>query len=120
MKNKPKYNIFSNTSYALVGLSEIIKNEISFKIEIIIFLILFPWIFLFDFSMVERILLFVGLSGVLLAEVINSAIERTVDLVTLEYNEMAKKAKDASSAIVFISVIIFIFIWGTIFYDKVY
>ena len=36
-----------------------------------------------------------------LAEAINSAIERCVDLVTLHYHEMAKRAKDVGSAVVF-------------------
>lgn len=119
MRNQPKYHFFKNTSYALDGLRDIIKNETSFKIEVIIFFLLLPWIFIIDFNIVEKILLFMTLSGMLLAEVINSAIERTVDLVTLDHHDMAKRAKDAGSSIVFIAIVIFVFCWGILIYDKI-
>lgn len=51
--------------------------------------------------------MFITLMGMPLAEIINSAIERCVDLVTLHYHEMAKRAKDVGSAIVFLSIFIF-------------
>ncbi len=54
----------------------------------------------------NKLFMFITFSGVLLAEVINSAIERTVDLVTIEYHPMAKKAKDMGSTIVFVSICI--------------
>ena len=120
MRNQPKYHFFKNTSYALSGLQDVFKNETSFRIEVLIFLILSPWIFIFDFAIVERVLMFMAMSGMLLAEVINSAIERTVDLVTLEHHEMAKRAKDAGSAIVFISIFIFCVVWGSFFYEKLF
>ena len=118
MRNQPKYHFFKNTSYALSGLNEVFNHETSFKIEVVIFLILLPFIFMIDFDIVERVLMFMTLSGMLLAEIINSAIERTVDLVTLEHHEMAKRAKDAGSAIVFVSIFIFCIVWGSFFYEK--
>lgn len=118
MRNQPKYYFLKNTSYALSGLKEVFDHETSFKIEVVIFLILLPFVFIIDFDIVERILMFMTLSGMLLAEIINSAIERTVDLVTLDHHEMAKRAKDAGSAIVFVSIFIFCVVWGSLFYEK--
>ena len=54
----------------------------------------------------------------LLAEAINSAIERVVDLVTLEHHQMAGRAKDVGSTIVFISIFIFIITWAIILIDT--
>jgi len=51
----------------------------------------------------NKLFMFITFSGVLLAEVINSAIERTVDLVIIEYHQMAK---DMGSAFVFVSICI--------------
>lgn len=45
------------------------------------------------------------------AEIINSAIERCVDLVTKEYNEIAKQAKDIGAFLVFISFLIATILW---------
>ena len=117
MRNQPKYNFFKNTSYALKGLIDLLKNETSFKIEFLIVLILLPILFILDLTINTKLLMFISLVGMLLAEAINSAIERVVDLVTLEHNEMAGRAKDVGSTVVFISISIFIVTWGTILFS---
>lgn len=114
MRNQPKYNFFKNTSYALKGLVDIIKHETSFKIELLLSLFLLPFIFYIDTSLVYKLLMFISLMGMLLAETINSAIERVVDLVTLEQHPMAGRAKDVGSTIVFLSIFVFIITWGSI------
>ena len=118
MRNQPKYNFFKNTMYALNGLLDIIKNESSFKIELVLVIILIPFIFILDLSLFKQLFMFISLFLLLLCEIINSAIERCVDLVTLEYNEMAKRAKDVGSTIVFFSILILIFTWGLIIFDT--
>ena len=118
MRNQPKYNFFKNTSYALKGLKDLIKTETSFKIELIITIVLLPIIFIIDTSLTNKLLMFITLMGMPLAEAINSAIERVVDLVTLEYNEMAGRAKDVGSTNVFISIFIFLITWGAILISK--
>ena len=117
MRNQLKYNFFKNTSYAIKGLIDLIKNESSFKIELIITLLLLPVIIFIDTTLTNKALMFVTLMGMLLAETINSAIERVVDLVTLEHHDMAGRAKDMGSAIVFISIFIFVVTWMIIIID---
>ncbi|MBL0687640.1 MAG: diacylglycerol kinase [Sulfurospirillum sp.] len=119
MRNQPKYNFIKNTMYALRGLQDIIKHESSFKIELIISIILIPFILLVDLLLVEKLLLFITMMGVLIAETINSAIERVVDLVTLEYHDMAKRAKDVGSSIVFLSISLSVIVWGFILFDMI-
>ena len=118
MRNQPKYNFFKNTSYALKGIVDLLKTETSFKIELIITIILLPIIFFIDTSLTNKLLMFITLMGMLLAETTNSAIERVVDLVTLEHHKMAGRAKDVGSAIVFISIFIFVITWGSILISK--
>jgi diacylglycerol kinase (ATP) len=117
LRNQPKYNFFKNTSYALKGLIDLIKTETSFKIELVITIILLPVIFFIDTTLTNKVLMFISLIGMLMAETINSAIERVVDLVTLEHHDMAGRAKDVGSAIVFISIFIFVVTWGIILID---
>ena len=111
MRNQPKYNFFKNTSYALKGLVDLIKTETSFKIELIITLVLLPVIIFIDTTLTNKALMFITLMGMILAETTNSAIERVVDLVTLEHHDMAGRAKDVGSAIVFLSIFIFVITW---------
>jgi diacylglycerol kinase (ATP) len=118
LRNQPKYNFFKNTSYALKGIGDLLKTETSFKIELIITIILLPIIFFIDTSLTNKLLMFITLMGMLLAETTNSAIERVVDLVTLEHHKMAGRAKDVGSAIVFISIFIFVITWGSILISK--
>jgi diacylglycerol kinase (ATP) len=117
LRNQPKYNFFKNTIYALKGLIDLTKNETSFKIELILTLILLPVIIFIDTTLTNKAILFVTLMGMLLAETTNSAIERVVDLVTLEHHDMAGRAKDAGSTIVFLSIFIFVITWLIIFID---
>lgn len=118
MRNQPKYNFLKNTTYALKGLKDLILTETSFKIELIITIILVPVIIFIDTTLTNKVLMFITLMGMLLAEATNSAIERIVDLVTLEYHDMAGRAKDVGSTIVFISIFIFVITWAIIFIDT--
>ncbi len=111
MRNQPKYHFFKNTTYALNGLKDVITHETSFKIELVIAIILLPLLLVLDISLTHKLLMFMTLMGMLLAEVINSAIERVVDLVTLEHHAMAGRAKDVGSTIVFLSISIFVVVW---------
>ncbi len=117
MRNQPKYSFFKNTTYALKGLVDLLKTETSFKIELILSFILIPFIVLIDLSLVYKLLMFISLMGVLIAEATNSAIERAVDLVTLEHHDMAGRAKDVGSTIVFLSIVLFVAVWGLILLD---
>jgi len=114
VRNQPKYHFLKNTSYALSGLKDIIQHETSFKIELILALVLIPVIIILDVSLSSKLFLFISLFGMLIAETINSAIERVVDLVTLEHHEMAGRAKDVGSTIVFLSIAVFVIVWGVI------
>jgi diacylglycerol kinase (ATP) len=118
LRNQPKYNFFKNTSYAVNGLKDLIKTETSFKIELIITIILLPVIIFVDATLTNKALMFISLMGMILAETINSAIERVVDLVTLEHHHMAGRAKDVGSAIVFLSIFIFVVTWSIILIDT--
>ena len=118
MRNQPKYNFIKNTTYALKGLKNIISTESSFRIELIITLLSLPLIYLIDTTLTNKILLLFSLLLVLLSEAVNSAIERVVDLVTLEHHDLAGQAKDAGSAAVFISIVIAAFTWILIVLDS--
>ncbi|MCF6330754.1 MAG: diacylglycerol kinase [Sulfurimonas sp.] len=111
MRNQPKYTIIKNTKYALSGLLDMLKNETSFKIELMFVIVLAPFLILADIDMTNKLLMFISMMGILIAETINSAIERVVDLVTLEHHPMAGRAKDIGSSIVFLSIGVFLVVW---------
>ncbi len=114
MRNQPKYNFFKNTTYALKGMKELLKTETSFKLELLVVVVLLPLIFILDLELSQKLLMFLTLFLMPLCEAINSSIERVVDLVTSEYHPLAAQAKDIGSAIVFISICLFVLTWGVI------
>ena len=123
MRNQPTYHFFKNTMYALQGLKDIIKTERSFQIELILVLIFAPIPMWLDIDLSEKLLMISTLMGLLIAESINSAIERVVDLVTKDYHPMAGRAKDVGSTIVFyllifLSIVLFSVVWGAILWDH--
>lgn len=120
MTNKPKYNFFKNSKYALNGLIEIFKNESSFKIEVALAIPFLILSFILNISVIEHILLIFVTLFVLFAEIVNSAIERVVDLVTKEHHELAKNAKDAGSAAVCISIVIASLTWSIILFNIIF
>ena len=109
--NKPKHNLLRNGGYAVEGFIDIVKNETSFKWQL---LMLFgfgivAWILPIGFS--YSVILFMSLFIPVLAEVANSSIERVVDLVTSDYHILAKQAKDAGATLVLLSLIVTLLIW---------
>jgi len=116
--NKPQYTLFKNTRYALNGIAEITKHEKSFKLQLLLFLTagIVAWALPIPFT--HHAILFISLYIPLLAEITNSAIERNVDLVTVEYHELAKRAKDAGAALVFVSFMTLASIWALTLYDA--
>jgi diacylglycerol kinase (ATP) len=111
MNNKPKYTLFKNASYAVDGFIHAIKNETSFKLELIVALIVFPAIYFFPFELMYKLVLLVTYFMIMVAELLNSAVENVVDLVTTEIHPLAKAAKDIGATAVLFSVILHILCW---------
>ncbi len=109
--NKPKHNLFRNGVYALEGFVDIIKNETSFKWQLLMLFVMGIVAWSLPVSFTVSSILFISLFIPILAEVINSAIERVVDLVTQDYHILAKQAKDVGATIVLLSLIVTLLIW---------
>lgn len=111
MNNKPKYHLFKNTQYAIEGLIHALKTESSFKLELIAGVIIIPLIFILDFVLIEKVALLMTAILVLIVELINSAIENVVDLVTKEIHPLAKSAKDIGSTAVMFAIGLHLILW---------
>jgi len=109
--NKPKHNLFRNGMYAVEGFIDIVKNETSFKWQLLMLFIMgsIAWILPIDFGYSAT--LFCILFLPILAEIANSALERVVDLVTQDYHILAKQAKDAGATLVLLSLIVTAMVW---------
>ena len=111
MNNKPKYTLFKNASYALDGLVHAIKHETSFKLEVLIAFIVFPAIYFMPFEFIYQLVLFITYFIIMIAELLNSAVENVVDLVTKEIHPLAKSAKDIGATAVLFTLILHVACW---------
>jgi undecaprenol kinase len=105
--------------YASAGIKHAFKSEQNIRIHMIIVLVVFGLAFLLDASRWEWMILLLLVGGIISLELINTAIERTMDLVTnKEIHPLAKQAKDVAAGAVLIFAVISIIIGIIIFYDK--
>ena len=115
---KPKYSLKNNFLYAMDGFREILKEK-AFQIEILAFFIAVIFLFVFSYPIWAKFFMFSSLFIPLIAESFNTAIEKTVDLVTDDFHHLAKHAKDIAAFGVFLSLFVPIFVWsGFIIYFK--
>ena len=91
-------NILNKFKYSGQGLLYCFQNESSFVLVAICACLIIVMGVYFDINFLEWVIAFGSLCFVSIIELINTAIEATVDMVTLEYNEYAKIAKDCGSA----------------------
>jgi len=119
MNNKPKYNLFKNSQYAIDGFIHAFKTETSFKIELILSIFIIGAILIIDISLASKLILLSTGILVLIVELLNSAIENVVDLVTKEIHPLAKSAKDIGATAVLFSVLLHLGCWIIIILNEI-
>ncbi len=91
-------NVFNKCKYTCQGLKYCFENESSFLLVAICSCIIIILGIVFDIDFLEWVISFGSMALIMVIELINTAIEATVDMFTKEYNEYAKIAKDCGSA----------------------
>lgn len=100
--------------YSLAGLCAAYKHEAAFRQEALLSAILISLAIWLPVGKVSKVLMIASVLLVVVVELLNSAIEATVDCISLEYHDLAKRAKDIGSAAVLISLINALTVWGVV------
>jgi diacylglycerol kinase (ATP) len=93
------------------GLTGAFREELAFRQELLLALAVVPLGLWLGRTGVERALLVAPMILVLVVELVNSAIEATVDRIGFERHELAGLAKDMGSAAVFMSFVLLGTVW---------
>lgn len=104
--------------YSYQGFIAAFKSEAAFRQDIafcVIFSGLACWL---SVPLLHRCFLLVALLLILLAELINTAIETIIDRISPDYHELSKKAKDIGSLLVLLSFINAGIIWFGVVYTD--
>lgn len=100
------------------GLAGAVREEAAFRQEILLGAFLVPLGLWLGRSGVERALLVAPMLLTLTIELVNSAIEATVDRIGLERHPLAGLAKDIGSAAVFLSFVLLGTVWILVLSDR--
>ncbi|MDQ7732106.1 diacylglycerol kinase [Halomonas sp. SpR1] len=109
--------IFRAFVNAIDGLHACWKSEAAFRQEVVVSLFLYPLIFILDTTSVEKAILFASLTLVFVVELINSAVETTVDRISFDHHPLSGRAKDIGSAAVLLSIILMTGVWFCVLFD---
>ena len=90
---------------SFAGLAEAIRCEDAFRQELMLAAVCVPLAFWVGTNGFERALLIASVLMVLIVELLNSAIEATVDRISFENHHLAKRAKDIGSAAVLLTLV---------------
>ena len=100
--------------YSFDGLKAAYKNEDAFRQEVLLAAVLIPLTFVLEHSAMGRAMMLGSVFLVIIVELLNSAVEATVDRISLDNHQLAKRAKDIGSAAVMLSLVNLIVVWALV------
>ncbi|WLD92120.1 diacylglycerol kinase family protein [Alkalihalobacillus sp. AL-G] len=104
---------------AIEGVKEGWNKERNFRIHCVFAVATIFLAFILQISIVKWVLLLITIGIVMSLELLNSGLERAVDLVTNDYHPIAKQAKDFAAASVFIFSLIAVIIGILLFAEPI-
>lgn len=113
---QPLKRLWYATGYSFKGLAAAFKNEQAFRLETYLLVIVVPLAFYLTDNNFERAVMIACWFIVMMAELLNSAIEAVVDRFGGERHELSGRAKDIGSAVVFVALVMFFIVWALILY----
>jgi diacylglycerol kinase (ATP) len=110
--------LFNAFGYSIAGFRAAYKHEDAFRQEAWLAAILIPLAIWLPVSLFGKALMIGSVLLVIIVELINSAIEATVDRISLENHDLAKRAKDIGSSAVLVSLVNVIVMWALVLLDA--
>jgi diacylglycerol kinase (ATP) len=111
LKHRGLRRLWKAFGYSFDGLRAAFASEAAFRQEVALLLVAVPAALWLEGGGLERALLIGSVLLILVAELLNSALEATIDRISTERHPLAKKAKDMGSAAVFLSSIHAMLVW---------
>jgi diacylglycerol kinase len=115
-----KHSLFKSFQFAFEGVLIEFKKGRNFRIQILAGALAVALGFYLGISSVEWIILIITVASVLILELMNTAIEEIVNIVSPEIRESAKIAKDVSAAAVMVAALASVFTGAIIFIPKLF
>ncbi|NLM40317.1 MAG: phosphatase PAP2 family protein [Firmicutes bacterium] len=111
-------DIFASFNYAIQGVIYTLRTQRNMKIHFGTGALVLILAVALRVSRSELIALFLTVGMVITAELLNTAVEEVVNLVTNEYHPIAATAKNVAAGAVLVSAVISVFVGYLVFVDK--
>ena len=95
--------VFQSFNYAFEGVIHALRTQRNMRIHFAIAATVLVLAFIYDVTRLELIALMISIAFVLIAEMVNTAVEATIDLSTPSFDPLAKVAKDMAAGAVLIA-----------------
>lgn len=112
MSGHPKKNLLEPFRVAMSGVVHTFRTQRHMRFHVYVVLVVMLLALFVNLGLREVLVLLFTISLVIIAEMFNSAIEATVDLVSPNYSPLAKFAKDIAAGAVLITTIIALVVGG--------
>jgi diacylglycerol kinase (ATP) len=106
--------LWNACGYSLAGFRAAYKHEDAFRQEVLFACVLIPLALWLPVGYLGKALMIASVLLVIIVELLNSAIEATVDRISLARHDLAKRAKDIGSSAVLVSLVNVIVVWGLV------
>jgi diacylglycerol kinase (ATP) len=106
--------VLNAAGYSWAGLTAAFRHENAFRQEVFLATLLIPLALFLGETGIERALMIGAVLGVLIVELLNSAVEAAVDRTSLEHHLLIKRAKDMGSAAVMIALVNVAIVWALV------
>jgi diacylglycerol kinase (ATP) len=107
----PIQRLVNATRNSLKGLCGAWAREAALRYEVYVLIVALPVAWILGHNAVERALLIGSALLVVVVEILNTAVEVTVDRIGVELHELSGRAKDLGSAAVFCAIVLAVVIW---------
>ncbi|HAQ08627.1 MAG TPA: diacylglycerol kinase [Bacillus bacterium] len=115
---RKKHSLASSFKFGFQGIAAAL-NERNVQIHSVISIAVIFFGFVFSISKFEWFAVLLAIGGMVALEMLNTAIERTVDMYTVDFHPLAKQAKDIAAGAVLIFAIISVIIGMMVFIPKI-
>ena len=105
-------------NWAFEGVIHVLRTQRNMRIHFALATIVLILAFSYGVTKLELMALLVAISFVLIAEMVNTAIEATIDLATTSFDPLAKMAKDIAAGAVLIASVNAVVIGYLVFADR--
>lgn len=119
MDKKTRQDIVQSFNVAIEGIIETIRTERNMKFHAFCTISVLMFSIFLGVDRMELILLSLSITFVLVAELLNTAIETLVDMISPGYSPMAKRAKDIAAGAVFLAATNAMIVGYLIFHKRI-